>query len=167
MNELCKFIEVKQKLLTVYHSQTDESTEVLNQYIDQWLHSFMNHFQNNWSDLLSVMNYTQTILSHEFTKMSSYELKLRQISHLHFNWKKWMQSFNTVKEQLMHKKTQTFVIRAHNTVKWAKSNLKRAQNRMMNQTNKHWRESDFIVRDWVYVTQKDWSTERSSLKLNY
>ena len=32
--ELCKLVEVKQKLLTAYHSQTDRSTEVLNQYID-------------------------------------------------------------------------------------------------------------------------------------
>ena len=34
MNELCKLTEVKQKLLTVYYSQTDDNTKVLNQYID-------------------------------------------------------------------------------------------------------------------------------------
>ena len=38
---------------------------------------------------------------------------------------------------------------------------------MTNQINKHWRESDFIVEDWVYVTQKGWITERFSLKLNH
>ena len=34
-DELCKLVRVKQKLSTAYHPQTDESTEVLNQYIDQ------------------------------------------------------------------------------------------------------------------------------------
>ena len=104
-DELCKLVEVKQKLSTAYHLQTDESTEVLNQYIDQWLCLFMNHFQNNWSDLLSVMNFAQTILPHKFTDMSPYELKLRQISCLHFHWKEWMQTANTVREQLTHEKT--------------------------------------------------------------
>ena len=85
MNKLCKLVGVKQKLSTVYYLQTDESTEVLNQYIDQWLHPFMNHFQNNWSDLLPAMNFTQAVLTHEFTDMSPYELKLEQTPHLHFH----------------------------------------------------------------------------------
>ena len=38
---------------------------------------------------------------------------------------------------------------------------------MNNQTNKHWRKLNFIVEDWVYVTQKGWITERLSLKLNH
>ena len=80
-------MRVKQKLSTAYHLQTDESTEVINQYINQWLHPFVNHFQDNWSDLLPAMNFAQTILPHEFTEMSPYELKLSQAPRLHFNWK--------------------------------------------------------------------------------
>ena len=117
MNKLCKLVRVKQKLSTAYHSQTDRSTEILNQYIDQQLHSFVNHFQNNWSDLLLTMNYTQAILTHESTDMSSYELKLEQTPHLHFHWKDHTQSFSTVREQLTREEAQTFTIRAHNTVK--------------------------------------------------
>ena len=127
----------------------------------------MNHFQDNWSDLLPAMNFAQAILSHEFTEMSPYELKLSQASRLHFNWKEWTQSFSTVREQLTQEEAQTFAIRTQNAVKWAKSNLERAQNRMTHQVNKHWRESDFVVEDWVYVTQKGWITERLSLKLNH
>ena len=113
------------------------------------------------------MNFAQAILLHEFTEMSSYELKLSQAPCLHFNWKEWTQFSSTVREQLTQKEAQTFVIRMQNTVKWAKSNLKWAQNRMTHQINKHWRELDFVVEDWVYITQKDWITERSNLKLNH
>ena len=127
----------------------------------------MNHFQDNWSDLLLAMNFAQAILPHEFTEMSPYELKLGQAPRLHFNWKEQTQSSSTVREQLTREKAQTFAIRTQNTVKWAKSNLKRAQNRMTHQLNKHWRESDFVVEDWVYVTRKGWTTERPSLKLNH
>ena len=76
-DELCKLIDVKQKLFTVYHFQMNDSTEVLNQYINQQLHFFVNHFQNNWSDLLLMINYAQAILSLSATDMSLYELKLR------------------------------------------------------------------------------------------
>ena len=38
---------------------------------------------------------------------------------------------------------------------------------MIVQANKHWRKPDFVVGDWVYVTRKGWTTERSSLKLNH
>ena len=166
-DELCKLVKVKQKLSTAYYSQTDESTEVLNQYIDQWLRPFVNHFQNNWSDLLPAMDFAQAILPHEFTEMSPYELKLSQAPRLHFNWKEWTQFSSTVREQLTWEEAQTFAIRTQNAVKWAKSNLERAQNRMTHQANKHWREPDFVVEDWVYVTQKGWITERPSLKLNH
>ena len=127
----------------------------------------MNHFQDNWSDLLSAMNFAQAILPHESTGISPYELKLSQAPCLHFNWKEWTQFSSTVREQLTWEKAQTFAIGTQNTVKWAKSNLKWAQNRMTHQINKHWRESDFVVEDWVYVTQKGWITERLSLKLNH
>ena len=113
------------------------------------------------------MNFAQAILPYEFTEMSPYELKLSQTSRLHFNWKKWTQSSSTVREQLTQKEAQIFTIRTQNAVKWVKSNLKWAQNRMTHQINKHWRELDFVVEDWVYITQKGWITERSSLKLNH
>ena len=123
MNKLCKLVGVKQKLSTVYHLQTDGSTEVLNQYIDQQLHSFVNDFQDNWSDLLPAMNFTQAVLTHESTGMSLYELELGQTPHLHFHWKDHTQSSSTVREQLIREEAQAFTTRAHDTVKWAKENL--------------------------------------------
>ena len=127
----------------------------------------MNHFQNNWSDLLLAMNFAQAILPHESTEISPYELKLGQAPRLHFNWKEQTQSSSTVREQLTREEAQTFAIRTQNAVKWAKSNLKRAQNRMTHQVNKHRMKPDFVVEDWVYVTRKGWITERPSLKLDH
>ena len=132
-------MRVKQKLLTAYHLQTDENAEVLNQYINQQLCPFVNYFQDNWLDLLLAMNFAQAILPHESTGISPYELKLSQASRLHFNWKEQTQFSSTVREQLTREEAQTFVIRTQDTVKWAKSNLERAQNRMTHQANKHWR----------------------------
>ena len=85
MNELCKLTRVKQKLLTVYHSQTDNNIEILNQYINQRLRLFINHFQDNWLILLSVMNFAQTTLTHKSMNMFSFKLELDYTSCIQFD----------------------------------------------------------------------------------
>ena len=39
---------------TVYHSQTDDQTEQMNQVIKQYLREYVNYHQTNWIVLLSV-----------------------------------------------------------------------------------------------------------------
>jgi hypothetical protein len=51
--------------------------------------------------------------------------------------------------------------------KAACANIKRAQESMERQANKHQREPDFGVGDFVWVTTKNWRTERPSRKLDY
>ena len=55
--ELCRILGIKLKLLTVYHPQTDGQTEIMNQYLDQRLRPFINYHQDNWSDLLPIMDF--------------------------------------------------------------------------------------------------------------
>jgi transposase InsO family protein len=46
-DELCKILGIKIKLSTAGHPQTDEQTEIVNQYITQHLRPFVNHYQDN------------------------------------------------------------------------------------------------------------------------
>jgi len=55
-NELCRLTGIKQKLSTTYHPQTNGSTEVVNQYLDQRLRPFISYFQDDWSDLLPCID---------------------------------------------------------------------------------------------------------------
>src|SRR6266496_5976186 len=100
MDELCKLTGVKQKLSTANYLQTDGNTEILNQYINQRLHPFINHFQDNWSDLLLAMDFTQAILPHKSTGLTPYKLELSYKPHLHFNWEHCTRKSPTPWEQL-------------------------------------------------------------------
>jgi hypothetical protein len=40
-------LEIHQKILTVYHPQTDKQTEKLNQTLKQYLRFYVNYEQNN------------------------------------------------------------------------------------------------------------------------
>src|SRR5204863_5246227 len=58
---------IKLKLSTAYHLQTDGQTEIANQYLDQKLWPFVNYFQDNWAELLPMMDYAQATLPHNST----------------------------------------------------------------------------------------------------
>jgi transposase InsO family protein len=46
-NEFTQILGIKLKLSTARHPQTDEQTEIANQYLDQKLRPFANYFQDN------------------------------------------------------------------------------------------------------------------------
>src|SRR5579871_4891225 len=167
MDELCKLTGVKQKLSTAYHPQTDGHTEILIQYIDQRLRPFVNHFQDNWSDLLPTMDFAQAILPHESTSLAPYELELGHKPYLHFDWERRTKKSSTPREQLTREEAQQFAKRAHDAVEFARKNLEKSQQRESQQANKHRREPNFGVGDFVYVSRKGWSTDRPSIKLDH
>jgi hypothetical protein len=44
------------------YAQTNGQIENINQWIDQRLRPFINYYQNNWSELIPIMDYAQTTL---------------------------------------------------------------------------------------------------------
>jgi hypothetical protein len=60
--EFNQILGTKLKLLTATHPQTNRQTENLNQYIDQQLWPFVNYYQDNWSELLLIIDYVQATL---------------------------------------------------------------------------------------------------------
>ena len=55
---LTRQLGLSHKLSTVYHSQTDEQTEWMNQVIEQYLREYVNYQQTNWVPLLSLAQLT-------------------------------------------------------------------------------------------------------------
>ena len=46
----------------------------------------MNYFQNNWLELLPIIDFAQTILEHKLIDISLFKLKLKYELKLYFNW---------------------------------------------------------------------------------
>src|SRR5258706_1081805 len=57
--EFNRILGTKIKLSTAAHPQTDGQTENMNQWIDQRLRPFVNYYQDNWSELMPIMDYAQ------------------------------------------------------------------------------------------------------------
>ena len=72
--ELCKVLQIKQNLSSVYHLQTDRLAERTNQWVEQYLRIFSNGLQNNWADHLPVAQFVHNTWPHKVMKWSPFEL---------------------------------------------------------------------------------------------
>ena len=84
--EFCRILGIQLKLSTAFHPQTDGQTEVINQYLDQRLRPFVNYYQDNWSELLPIMDYAQLTMPYESIRMSPFELLNAYPPRTSFDW---------------------------------------------------------------------------------
>ena len=79
--ELNKMLEIRTKLLTAFHSQTDRQTEQMNQELEQYLQFFIEHRQKDWPEWLVVAEFAVNNKVHTVTKvlpfMANYRRELR------------------------------------------------------------------------------------------
>ena len=54
---LCKSLNIKRRMSTVYQPQTDGQTERSNQVLEGYLQNFVNYDQNDWYQLLPLAEH--------------------------------------------------------------------------------------------------------------
>ena len=62
---------------------------------------------------------------------------------------------------------QAHIERIHKVWEWCREGMAKAQERQQAQANKHRRPVDFTVKDKVWVSTRNWTSERPSKKLGY
>jgi transposase InsO family protein len=162
-NEFCRIIGVKIKLSTAYHKQTDGQTEIMNKYIDQRLRPFVNYYQDNWSELLPMIDRAQMTLPHSSIGMAPYRLKFGLDPRTSWDWN--TPKANTPLEKLNYEDARKLAERMKESWELAKANMLKAQERMSRSVNKHRRAIDWKVTDKVYLSTKNLKNYRPSRKL--
>ncbi len=61
---VCQLLKIVQRVFTAYHSETDRTTEWMNQNVELYIHTFSNYSQNNWASLLFMTELV--INNHDF-----------------------------------------------------------------------------------------------------
>jgi transposase InsO family protein len=165
-NEFCTILGIKLKLSTAEQPQTDGQTEIVNQYIDQRLRPFVNYYQDDWDELLPIVDFAQASLPHEATGQSSFRTEMAFEPRTSFDWQE-LPAEGTASEKLNRQEAQSYVKKIQDSWEVARGEVKSAQERYSQQANKHRRTVDFDVGDKVWVSTKGWRTERPSKKLDY
>jgi hypothetical protein len=70
--EICYQLQVKRRLSTAFHPQTDGQTERQNQTMEQYLRMFTTDAQDNWALLLPTAQFAYNNSIHESTKLTPF-----------------------------------------------------------------------------------------------
>ena len=71
----CYFFEIKQRLLTAFHPQTDGQTKWQNSTMEAYLRAFVNFKQNDWDRLLPMAEFAYNNVKNASTGHTPFELK--------------------------------------------------------------------------------------------
>jgi len=167
-DEFNRILGTKIKLSTAFHPQTDGQTENANQYIDQRLRPFVNYYQDNWSELIHIVDFAAAALPHESTGLSSFMVEMGYEPRTSFDWDRPADLIDVTDVIRKARANATNRVKGiHDAWEWCRTNMEEAQNRQQKQANRHRRPVDFAVKDYVWVATKDWVTDRPSRKLGY
>ena len=136
-NKFCYIIRVKVKLLTAYYKETNSQTEIINRYINQRLRLFVIYFQDNQSKLILIINRVQITLPHSTIRIALYQLKYR-VKPRNSQDQKSLKLATLIK-RLNIQEAVLIASRIHKAQQIAKENIKKAQESIAAQVNKHQR----------------------------
>ena len=164
-DEVCLRLGIKLKLSTANHPQTDGQTEVMNQYLKQRLRHFVNYYQDNWDELLPVMDFAQASLVSEATGQSPIYTELGYEPRTSIDWTPPKET-PLATEALSREQANERVKGLQEVWKTAREGITKAQERYVTQANKKRRDIDFEKDDMVWVATKHWKMLRPSRKLS-
>jgi len=81
-------LEIKSKLSTAFHPQTDRQTERVNQELEQYLRMFIDHRQEQWPEWLGMAEFAYNNKAHSSTKTSLFKANYGQDPRMGFEGRK-------------------------------------------------------------------------------
>ena len=137
----------------------------MNRYIDERLRPFISYYQDNWSDLIPLMDRAQVTLPHSSIGMAPYHLLQGHAPRTSWDWRTPLAT--TPRERLNYAEARELATRAHRAWEIAKANLEKAQATMAKNKNQHRRAIDWEVGDYVWISTRNLFEDRSSRKLAF
>jgi len=150
LNEVCdklnRMLEIKSKMLTVFHPQTDGQTERVNQKLEQYLRMFIDHRQEQWPDWLGTAEFAYNNKIHSSTKTSPFKANYRQDPRMGFE----------IRKKGKYERAEKFVAKMKKIQKKTKVVLRKAQEEMKKYTDKKRAEvNEYKIGDLVMLSTKD------------
>ena len=124
----------------------------MNQYLEQRLRLFVNYYQDNWSELLPMMDYAQLTLPHSSVGMSPFEVRNGFKARTSFDWTEPADAPRGT--ELNAERARQRIQLVQDSWKLARDMIARSQARMIKSANSHRRKVDFDVDDYVWLNTK-------------
>lgn len=161
----CQILGIKLKLSTPHHAETDGQTEIVNQHITMRLRPFINHHQDNWSELLPLIDFAAATLPSETTSASPFLIDCGYEPRTSFDWTSLTTPIPQ-NERVSRERAKRMAEQMQKIWLAAKENAMAVQKHQKIQADRHRREVDFGVGDSVWLSLKAYRTSRPSKKLD-
>lgn len=168
--QVCRRLNIKPKLSTAWHPQTDGQTEIANQALKTYLRKYINYTQDNWAEWLYLAEFQANDTVNSSTGLTPFfaDLGYHPRSGLH-------PADHYPNPPNLSPKSKDQIIRAdeildqHATlVEYLKIQLNWAQQEQQQQANAHRQQSPkYAIGDKVWISTRNWSTDRPSKKLDH
>ena len=140
--ELFKIQGVALHMSTAYHPQTDGQTEVVNRCVETYLRCVVGEQQKTWAKWLSLAEWWYNSTYHSAINLTPFEALYGYSPPLHLPYLAGSSAVHQVDNQLRDRDEIMQLLKYH---------LKRAQERMKTQADKHRTDRQFHIGDWVYL----------------
>lgn len=163
--EYCRILGTKVKLTTAYNPNVDGQTEIMNQYVKQRLRPFCTYYQDNWSQMLPIMDLAQLTLPHESLGITPFQLLNGFEPRSSWDLRN-PEPPATASEKLNREDALQVASRMKDAVEFAHSSLQSQQDKMRRMADRKRRDVDWNVGDLVLVDTRNWKMDRPSRKLS-
>ena len=154
--ELYRLLGIKVAASTAYHPQTDGQTERLNQELEQYIRLFVSERQNDWDDLIPMMEFQYNNHIHSSTQNTPFMLDTGRHPRMGFE----------PHSRVTMETANEFAGRMRESLEEAKAALAKAKDDMVRYYNqRHDPTPEYRVGDKVYLDASDIKTTRPSKKL--
>ena len=147
---LISLLNIKFKFFTIYHSKIDDQTKRINQILKQYLRYYMNKTQNNWIELLFIIQLTFNFKISNTTKKTSFFANFEK-------------KFNLFKRKLSHISTQLIMKKAK-IFKKIHNNIVKMQQKFAIYQNKK-RKTTFQLKKKNISVNKKFENEKNQQKI--
>ena len=154
---LCKSLNIKRRMSTAYHPQTDGQTERTSQVLEGYLHNFVNYDQNDWYQLLPLAEHAYNNSVTNAHGMSPFYANYS--FHPQTEWMKERETKNPGAQLYAHW-MQTTNFKAHEAMDRTRESMRKYYNRKAKQ------QLDIAVRHLVMLNAKIIRTKRPTKKLS-
>ena len=165
-DSLCKLLEIKAKLSTAWHPETNGQSKIANQEIERYLRSYVNHFQDDWTDRLPMAEFASNSNTLATTKISPFLALRSYIPCMSFDPSVNLTASST-RKRLANAKARSIADCMQEVWEFTRAEMAKSQQAQVKAANKHQKVSpEYKVGDLVWLSTKNIHRERPSKKLD-
>ena len=165
-NEFCHVLGIKLKLSTAHHAETDGQSEIAIQYLTMRVRPYVSYHQDNWSELLPLIDFASACVTHETTQVAPFLVDCGYEPRTSFDWTRRPPS-SSQDERMSRERARALGYHMHHIWSTVREQTTAAQSTHRRNANRHRRPVDFTVGDSVWLMLKPYKTDRPSKKLDH